>query len=302
MPPSRKCYDHSLMHKPRIGLIGLGLVGSALAERFSAAFEVVGFDIDESRTRALRDAGGTVVEGPAQVAMQCQRVVLSLPTSDIAATVLAQLRPHLAAGAIVIATTTGEPDQVAGFGRALAQQGVPYLDASIGGSSAQVRSAQSIVICGGDPSAFDACQDVFALFSLRTFLVGPGGSGARMKLVLNLVLGLHRAVLAEGLSYASACGLDPAAALAILKDGPAYSRVMDTKGTRMLAGDFVPEARLSQHLKDVRLILAQGAVHGARLPLSSLHAELLSSLDAAGWGGADNSAIIRAFDTEKASC
>ncbi len=298
MPPARKCYDHSLMHQPRIGLIGLGLVGAALAERFSGAFEVVGFDVDAEKAVALRKAGGSVADGPAQVAQQCERIVLSLPTSDVAASVLAQMQSVLAPGRVVIDTTTGEPEQMAGFGRDLAQHGILYLDASIGGSSAQVRSAQSIVICGGDPSAFEACRDVFSMFSRRVFLVEPSGSGGRMKLVLNLVLGLNRAALAEGLSYAAACGLDRDAALEILKDGPAYSRVMDTKGRKMLSGDFTPEARLSQHLKDVRLILAQGASHGARLPLTSLHAGLLSRLEAEGWGGEDNSAIIRAFYPE----
>jgi 3-hydroxyisobutyrate dehydrogenase-like beta-hydroxyacid dehydrogenase len=120
-----------------------------------------------------------------------------------------------------------------------------------------------------------------------------------MKLVLNLVLGLNRAVLAEGLCYAAAAGVDPAAALEILKAGPAYSRVMDTKGQKMLAGDFTAEARLSQHLKDVRLILESGARAGASLPLSSVHRALLEKAEAAGFGAADNSAVIKAFAKEQ---
>jgi 3-hydroxyisobutyrate dehydrogenase-like beta-hydroxyacid dehydrogenase len=116
-----------------------------------------------------------------------------------------------------------------------------------------------------------------------------------MKLVLNLVLGLHRAVLAEALCFASAMDLDPAAALEVLKAGPAYSRVMDTKGHKMLACDFSVEARLSQHLKDVRLILAAGARCGAHLPLSFVHRMILEQAEAAGFGPADNSAVIQAF-------
>ena len=116
-----------------------------------------------------------------------------------------------------------------------------------------------------------------------------------MKLVLNLVLGLNRAVLAEGLEFARASGIDPAVALEILKSGPAYSRAMEAKGEKMLTGDFEPEARLSQHLKDVRLILAYGEKLGAKLPLSALHRELLEAAETAGFGGADNSAIIKAF-------
>ena len=117
-----------------------------------------------------------------------------------------------------------------------------------------------------------------------------------MKLVVNLVLGLNRAVLAEGLALARSCGLDPSAALEILRAGPAASRVMDVKGAKMLSGDFTPQARLAQHLKDVHLILKMGQDCGARLPLSALHRDLLEGLAAQGYHDADNSAIIRAFD------
>jgi 3-hydroxyisobutyrate dehydrogenase-like beta-hydroxyacid dehydrogenase len=117
-----------------------------------------------------------------------------------------------------------------------------------------------------------------------------------MKLVFNLVLGLNRAALAEGLAFANACGLDPAEALRVLRSGVAYSRVMETKGPKMVGHDFRPQARLSQHLKDVRLILAEARRAGAAVPLSELHRALLERLEAAGLGDADNAAIIRAFE------
>lgn len=117
-----------------------------------------------------------------------------------------------------------------------------------------------------------------------------------MKLAVNLVLGLHRAVLAEGLAFAEACGLDPRQTLEILKSGPAASRVMDVKGEKMLTGDFALEARLSQHLKDVRLILDAGRAARSPLPLSTLHAELLQALVERGCGDLDNSAIRKAFE------
>ena len=119
---------------------------------------------------------------------------------------------------------------------------------------------------GGVPRS---AKPLFRLFARRWFHVGPWGSGARTKLVVNLVLGLNRAVLAEGLAFARRCGLDPAAVLEMLQSGAAYSRVMDAKGRKMIDGDFTPEAKLAQHLKDVRLILAEGDRTGAALPLSA---------------------------------
>jgi 2-hydroxy-3-oxopropionate reductase len=137
---------------------------------------------------------------------------------------------------------------------------------------------------------------LFRTFASRAFYLGSAGAGARMKLVANLALGLHRAVLAEALTFAAACGVSPTDALAVLKAGAAYSRVMDDKGEKMLHHDFSVEARLSQHLKDVRLILAAARAKNAKTPLSEVHRQLLESLEAAGYGDADNSAIIMAYE------
>lgn len=117
-----------------------------------------------------------------------------------------------------------------------------------------------------------------------------------MKLVVNLVLGLNRAVLAEGLTFAKRLGVSQQDALKVLKAGVAYSRIMDTKGDKMISGDFTPVARLSQHLKDVRLMLAAAARTGQRLPLSETHRELLERAEQLGLGALDNSAVIRAIE------
>src|SRR5205823_5192567 len=90
-------------------------------------------------------------------------------------------------------------------------------------------------------------------------------------------------------------GLDLRFALDVFRSGPAYSRVMDTKGEKMIAGDFRPQARLSQHLKDIRLMLAEGERCVAALPFTILHKRILQKLEDAGFGGEDNSAVIRAF-------
>ena len=90
-------------------------------------------------------------------------------------------------------------------------------------------------------------------------------------------------------------GLNFNKALEVLQSGPAFSRVMETKGRKMILGDFEPQARLSQHLKDVRLILAEASKTGAKTPLSELHERLLTEIEAAGHGPEDNAAIVRAF-------
>lgn len=278
-----------------VGIIGLGLVGSALAERFLAAdFSVVGNDIDADKRRALKAAGGQAVEDAAEVARRSERILLSLPTSEIAAELLQKIIGQLP-GKLVVDTTTGEPETMARLGAWLADHGVEYVDATIAGSSAQVRRGEVVVMLGGSDAAVQRSRDLLSMFAAQWFHLGPVGSGARMKLVVNLVLGLNRAVLAEGLAFAKACGIEPGTALELLKAGPAYSRVMEIKGTKMLTGDFSPEARLAQHHKDVELILAAAEKAGQKLPFSRLHEELLAGLMADGLGNLDNSAVLWAF-------
>ena len=226
-------------------------------------------------------------------------MLISLYTTDTVEEVLARLADGLRPGQILIDTTTGAPEQTARLGNRLAARGVQYLDAPVSGSSEQTRRGEATAIVGGSREAFAACQDVFECCVKQAIYAGPCGSGARMKLVSNLVLGLNRAALAEGLVFAQALGVDGEAALQVLLNSMAYSRTMDTKGQKMLQGDFRTQARLSQHLKDVRLILEAAAEAGQSLPLTEVHRQLLETAEAAGFGDADNSAVIRAYASAK---
>ncbi len=280
-----------------LGLIGLGLLGTALLERFLASgFRVVGFDVNAAARDRASSLGAEVVPSAGAVADQCRRIVLSLPDSNIARTVVDEIATRLKPGTTLIDTTTGDPDVMAALGARLAERQIDYLDATVAGSSAQARQKDVIVMVGGDETAFHQCSDVFDSFARGTFYLGPSGSGARMKLVVNLVLGLNRAALAEGLAFARAMKIDGAQALKVLEAGPAASAVMQAKGRKMLEGDFTPVARLSQHLKDVRLILEQAEKRGIALPLSAQHRELLERLERAGYGDCDNAGIIKAYD------
>jgi len=280
----------------RVGLIGLGLLGSALADRLlQAGHTVLGFDVSPERREALAAAGGVATESVAAMAAQCNVIVLSLPDSRVVAEVIESIAPSLHAGQRIVDTSTGEPLETAAMADKLAKRGVDFLDATILGSSVQVRDGQAIVMVGGSDAAFVAARELLSLFGCKLFHVGVAGSGTRMKLVVNLVLGLNRAVLAEGLTLASALELDLPSVLAVLKAGAAYSAVMDTKGDKMLARDFTPQARLSQHLKDVRLMLAAAARTDRTLPLSETHRQLLERAEAAGFGDADNSAVLQAY-------
>lgn len=277
-----------------IGLIGLGLMGSALAERLLAAgFPVTGWDISPKARGAFQGRGGQPAASNAEVFTRCDRILLSLPDSKITRAVLRESVGLGRAGQIIADTTTGDPRDAVALSRRLAPTGATYLDATISGNSDQVRRGEVLVMVGGPKPAFTRSKELFATFAARTIHIGRVGSAAQMKLVTNLVLGLNRAALAEGLVFARALKLPGQQTLEILRASMAYSRIMDAKGEKMLTGDFKPQARLSQHLKDVRLMLASANKSGLKLPLSQTHRRLLQAAETAGLGQLDNSAIIR---------
>src|SRR4051812_44730321 len=119
------------MSDTTVGMVGLGLVGSALAGRFlEAGYTVVGFDVDGARRDELHALGGTVAGSAVEVARAARRIVLSLPNSEIVRGVVESIRPALASGAIVVDTTTGDPEPTAALGESLAAVGIAYLDAT----------------------------------------------------------------------------------------------------------------------------------------------------------------------------
>lgn len=285
---------------PPIGLIGLGLVGSALGERLIAGGQrVLGYDISTESLAAFRDSGGLTAQDAAEVFAASETVLLSLPSDREVRDVLMEVDAELRAGLTIIDTSTGDPAATMRTGEILAERQINYLDATISGNSGQVRGGEALWMVGGSKDAFDRCRDLFRLLAKQTVHTGSCGSGAKLKLVTNLVLGLNRAALAEGLAFAAALGLEAAPVLDILRASMAYSRIMDTKGGKMIHGDFHPQARLSQHLKDVRLMLAAAARAGQRLPLSETHRDLLEFAESMDLGQLDNSAILRAIEAQR---
>ena len=277
----------------RVGVIGLGLMGTAIVDRLLES-QFVPYVWNRTREKAepLVERGAVWSDNPIA---DCDRVIVSLYSSEVVDSVLQCLKNSLRDGQIVIDTTTGDPDQSVIWEQRLAALGVSYLDSPISGSSEQTRRGDATVIVSGQQKAFDACHDLWPVLGKNVFYVGSSGNAAKMKLVSNLVLRLNRAALAEGLVFAESIGIDPTDALEVLRGSAAYSRQMDTKGRKMIDGDFTTQAKLSQHLKDVRLMLNAASVVGLNLPLADTHRRLLERAEVLGLGELDNSAVIEAI-------
>jgi 3-hydroxyisobutyrate dehydrogenase-like beta-hydroxyacid dehydrogenase len=269
-----------------IGILGLGLIGSAVAARLNAAdYKIVGFDPAVPKMQ-----GVTSVCSPNEVFSRSEFVILCLPDGNYVQAVIDEVQSIIHERHLIINTTTGDAN------RPHAQM----IEATIGGSSALLRDGAAPLFLGGYKAQISCAQPILDILSSRSFHLGDFGAGAKFKLIHNMAIGLNRAVVAETLCFAEALGFDLNQSLDILLQSPASSIAMAAKGQRMIEAEYQPpQARLAQHLKDVRLILAAAEESSIKVPLTQLHKELLSLAELRGFGNSDNAAIIEAYREDK---
>jgi len=262
-----------------VGVIGLGLLGKAIGARLrDAGFEVIGYD---RSAEAMQRFGGRTGEQ----AKQASRVILAVfDTSDVEDVV------RESSAKLYIDCTTGDPVRIEALAAQLAQKGIGYVEAPIAGGSETARRGEATMLTAGDTSG---CEDLLSAMSSRRVHVGRVGMAARAKLATNLVLGLSRAALAEGMAFAESQGIGRAQFMEILGQTPAAAPSALRKGARMVARDYTPESRIRQHLKDVHRMQE---VTKVPLPLTAAHEALLSGAVAAGDGELDNAALIRRWE------
>lgn len=274
-----------------VGLIGLGLMGEVYARRLVAAgLSVIGYDVDAAKNARLEQLGaraGSLTD----IARDCEPIVLAVFNTDQVEDVVEHSLLPAASGKIVLCTSTCDPDRIAALGARVAGR-LRFLEVPVSGTSEQVRQGDGVGLIGGDAAIAAAAAPALDALFPRRFHIGKIGDGGRAKLAINLILGLNRLALAEGLVFASRLGLDPAAFLEVARASAAASQVMDTKGPKMVAGNFAPEGRARQTLKDTQLMLDQARKVGQQLPLLEVHADVLRACLRHGEGERDNSIVI----------
>lgn len=278
-----------------VGLVGLGLMGAAVTQRLLlAGHRVLGYDPAAAARAAHVERGGEARDGLAEVAASVDVIVLSLPSGAVTLEVCLGedgLVQHARRGALVVDTSTVHPDEAVSAAEGLRAAGIHFADAGVSGSSNNVAAGQALAVVGTEDDQFARAEEVLAPFCTEVLHVGGVGAGMRAKLVINAVLSLHRAALAEGLVLAEKLGIDPARMLDVLQRSLAYSKAMDVWGPRMVARDYMPSSRLRQHNKDAQIILALAREHGApMLGLNQMNHIVQAGL-ANGYGDSDNAVL-----------
>jgi 3-hydroxyisobutyrate dehydrogenase-like beta-hydroxyacid dehydrogenase len=284
-----------------VGIIGLGLVGSAIAQRLrGAGYTCVGFDIAVQACERFAAAGGKVATSARDVGQKAPVLITAVFDTNDVLKVIEGPNGALEGGTprVVIDCSTGDPELLTWFADRLRTRGIGFIEAPLSGSSAQIAAGEATMLLGGDAAAIAAHAALLDAIAPRRLHAGGTGMGARAKLATNLVLGLNRAAFAEGLVFAEKLGIAPEKFLELVLASPARSDAAAVKGPLMASGDFAPQSRIRQHLKDVDLMLEHARRAHQRLPLSEAHAELMRAAIEAGDGDLDNAAIVRQIRRE----
>lgn len=287
--------------RPRLGFVGLGLMGSAMAEQLLAAgYDLAVWNLEPGPAERLAEQGARAAGSPAEVAAASDIVLLCvLDTPAVEAVVFG---PAGIAGAgrgagILIDHSTANPaPTVAMAARLKAERGIDWIDAPISGGPSFAREQRLTIMAGGDPAVFDAVRPVFAAYAKNVTRMGPVGAGQATKVINQAISGVSYVLMAEVLRLAEESGIDTDKVPACLAGGHADSTMLHFAYPRMLARDFDPPLSLTrQILKDMHNVQLEAARFGLELPLLDAATARYEAYDAAGGTMTDTSSIYRLY-------
>ena len=284
-----------------VGLVGLGLLGSAVAARLiKAGHAVVGFDVLPERVAALTATGGKAAPSASAVAQSSEAICTLLPS--LAAAEAAILGPDgilagARAGLTVMQMSTISPMLTERLAREVGARSLGFLDCPVSGTSAMVERGDGIFFVGGDRALYERWKPVLESVLPRAVLVGRVGQAMLLKLVANLLVALHSAAAAEALTLVRKGGLDLDLALEVLNASAAASGMLKVRGPMIVRGEFPAQMKLELFMKDLHLMQEAAAAVGAPLPFTDLAERLYGAARAAGHGGEDLAVVVSALET-----
>ena len=286
------------MAQQTVGMIGLGIMGSAMSINLGrAGFRVVGFDVAPRRRAEHKRSGGVAARSPREVARRSGIIITSLPSARALAEVTAELAASAKRGAIVIETST-LPIPVKEAARdVLAKRGVILLDCPLSGTGAQARVKDLLIYASGDRAAYRRTVPVLQGFTSANHYVGPFGSGSKMKFVANLLVAIHNVAAAEAMVLGMKAGLDPAQVLKVVAGGAGGSRMFQVRGPMMVKGDYSAATMKNEvWQKDMTIIGDFARELDCPTPLFAASAPFYSAAMAMGLGKEDTGAVCAVLE------
>ncbi len=285
------------MSKPSVAILGLGIMGSGMANRLlSANFPLAVYNRNREKCVPFASAGAFVADSPREAASRCQ-VILSMVADDTASREIwlgeegSLNGAH--AGSVLIESSTLSGDWIQELGAKAAEHGCRFLDAPVTGTKPHAASGDLVFLVGGSAEALDAARPVLSVLGRDVVHLGPIGSGALMKLVNNFLCGVQAASFAEAVSMVDAGGLDRAKAISILTGGAPGSGIVKRVAERIAANNYTPNFALRWMAKDLRYAVQEASAEGISLQTATAALAVFQQAIAEGHGDEDFSAISK---------
>ncbi len=262
----------------RLGFIGIGYMGRPIARRLlEAGFKLTAYDRDPNKADELVRYGGTVAQGVSGLSSSCNVVLSCLPSDqavlDIyrgSGGVFAHARP----GSVIIDMSTVYPETSQELSKRGSERGVEVLDVTMSGSTPTAENGLLTLFGGGNKERFDSAESIFRVIAKNYFYLGPSGSGATMKLVVNALLGIGMQAIAEAVALGEKAGLDRNRLLDVLSQTAVVAPAHAGKLQRAKKSDYSPQFPIRLMNKDFGLIFNLAAAVGARMPAAGAAFEI----------------------------
>jgi 3-hydroxyisobutyrate dehydrogenase-like beta-hydroxyacid dehydrogenase len=286
--------------KGTVGVIGLGIMGGAIAKNLAAAgWRVLGYDIDAARTREAKAAGVETAAGAAAVAATAPTMITSLPTPAALDQTVQAIAAAKLPRRVVVEASTFALDDKARAEAALRVAGHVLLDCPLSGTGSQARTKDLVIYASGDTASIAALKSLFADFSRQANDLGAFGNGTKMKFVANLLVAIHNVATAEAFVLGMKAGLDPRQIYDLIKSGAGNSRVFELRGPFMAQnrydGDNVT-MKVSMWQKDMSVIGDFARKAGCPTPLFSATEPIYAAAMSGGHAGEDTAAVCAVLE------
>jgi 3-hydroxyisobutyrate dehydrogenase len=289
------------MPKQKIAVIGLGSMGMGMARQLvGAGFEVTGCDVREEALEAFVAAGGKRAASPAEAAEGAGLVVVVVVNAAQVEEALfgdAGAAPVLEPGAVVMQSSTVPPSFVRAIAEPLREAGLLLLDAPISGGAKGAAEGKLTVMGSGPPEAFDKAEAALAAMAGKVYRLGDEpGVGSTVKMINQLLAGVHIAAAAEAIALATRAGADPRQVYEVISNSAGSSWMFNNRVPHILEGDYTPLSAVEIFVKDLGLVLDSGRELRFPLPLAAAAHQLFLGAAAAGHGREDDSAVVKVYE------
>jgi 3-hydroxyisobutyrate dehydrogenase-like beta-hydroxyacid dehydrogenase len=283
---------------PQVGVVGLGIMGSAMASNMlKAGFRVTGFDVVAGARAALAKEGGKAARSAAEVARAAPIVITSLPTPAAVESVAQEIAKTRRKGVIVVETSTMPLETKERARAILAQAGISMMDCPLSGTGAQARVKDLLVYASGPKAAFDACAEIFPGFSRGHYYLGAFGNGSKMKYIANHLVAIHNVAAGEAMTLASKAGLDLQQVLDVVAGGAGGSRMFQVRGPMMVANDYSDATmKVEVWQKDMHIIGEFATQLDCPVPLFATSAPIYTAAMASGHAKDDTASVCAVLE------